>query len=264
MNFKSYSLIVDEQYPDTDLIKQIAGHRVRILQGNSLSYQYNISLRSERFLLLAVDVDDGKYSATVYDTESELEKQNPRKPYELEFADQFFACYDIQSKELYLSNTQRKSAIKLLFSDFIDPKLKVYVRERLSSVEEFADVVKSIKRVKYTQTRNLVNMNPNGLFAQRYDPLGLEMPERLISTLDYGMGIHPRAVINKLTSLFGSGKTREIDSLEVLGVDDEGFEQLFSLENVIKSIPIVIEPDDDGRFDPNEVFNRLLAKLEER
>lgn len=90
------------------------------------------------------------------------------------------------------------------------------------------------------------------------------MPDKLISTLEYDSGIHAAAVIDKLTSLFNSGKTKEIDSLEILGVDDEGFEQLFSLEKVVKSIPVPIEEDEDGRYDPEQVFVLLLAKLRER
>lgn len=261
MLFKSYSLIVDEQYPDASLLNQIANKGVHRLSTNSYSYQFNIRFEERRFLLLAVDFDDGKYSETVYDTEAETEKQNPRKRYELEYADQFFACYDLQAKELYLSSAQRKSAIKLLFAEFIDPKLKIYIREHLSSVEEFAAVVRSIKKVKYTQTRNLVNMNPTGLFAQCYNPLGLEMPDKLISTLEYDTGIHAKTVIEKLRSLVSSKKTKEIDSLEILGIDDEGFEQLFSLEKVVKSIPVTLEADDDGRYDPEQVFALLLTKL---
>lgn len=264
MLFKSYALIVDENYPEIDLLQRIAGQGVQRLKSKDFSYQYNIRFEEGRFLLLAVDVDDGKYSETVFDTEAETQKENPRKKHELEYADQFFACYDAEAKELYLSNTQRKAAIKLLFAESIDPKQKVYVRERLTSVEEFAKVVQAIKRVKYTQTRNLVNMKPDGLFAQGYNPLGLEMPDKLISTLEYDSGIHAAAVIDKLTSLFNSGKTKEIDSLEILGVDDEGFEQLFSLEKVVKSIPVPIEEDEDGRYDPEQVFVLLLAKLRER
>ena len=264
MVFKSYSLIVDEQYPSVALLKSIADQKKRRLGSNDLNYQYNIRFEEDRFLLLAVDVDDGKYSETVYDTESEMEKENPRKRYELEYADQFFACYDAQAHELYLSSTQRKAAIKLLFGEHIGPKQKVFIRERLSSVEEFAEAVQSIRRVKYTQTRNLVNIHPDGLFSQGYNPLGLEIPDKLISTLEYDSGIHAGTVIDKLRNLFRRGESKEIESLEILGVDDEGFERQFTLEKVIKNIPITIEQDEDGRYDPEQVFSLLLAKLKER
>ena len=107
-------------------------------------------------------------------------------------------------------------------------------------------------------------MNPGSLFAQGYNPLGLEIPDKLISTLEYDTGIHAQTVIDKLKKLFDSRKTKEIDSLEILGTDDEGFEQLFSLEKVVKSIPIVLEADDNGKYDPEQVFAYLLAKLKGR
>lgn len=261
MFFKSYALIVDEHYPDATLLAQIAEKRLQRLSYNGFNYKYDIRFQEERFLLIAVDFNDGKYSEMVYDIESEIEKQNPRKRHELEYADQFFACYDLNEKELYLSNIQRKAAIRLLFMEHVGEKQKVRIRERLSSVEEFAEVVHSIKRVKYTQTRNLVNMDPTGLFAQGYNPLGLEIPDRLISTLEYDCGINAKAVVEKLKNLLIKSKTKEIESIEILGEDDEGFEQLFSLEKIIKSFSIDIESDGDGRYDEGEVFRLLLTQL---
>lgn len=79
MLFKSYALIVDENYPEIDLLQRIAGQGVQRLKSKDFSYQYNIRFEEGRFLLLAVDVDDGKYSETVFDTESETQKENPRK-----------------------------------------------------------------------------------------------------------------------------------------------------------------------------------------
>ena len=107
MLFKSYSLIIDETYPEISLLKRIAEKGVARLHSNDFSYQYNIQFREERFLFIAVDFDNGKYSETVYDTESETQKENPKKKSQLEYADQFFACYDAEAKELYLSDSNR-------------------------------------------------------------------------------------------------------------------------------------------------------------
>ena len=79
MLFKSYSLIIDETYPEISLLKRIAEKGVARLHLNDFSYQYNIQFREERFLFIAVDFDNGKYSETVYDTESETQKENPKK-----------------------------------------------------------------------------------------------------------------------------------------------------------------------------------------
>lgn len=89
MLFKSYSLIVDETYPDVSLLQRIADQGVQRTNSKDFSYKYSIRFEEGRFLLLTVDYDDGKYSETVFDTESETEKKNPRKRYELEYADQF-------------------------------------------------------------------------------------------------------------------------------------------------------------------------------
>ena len=257
MNFRQYSLIVGEQYPELSLLEQIADKKNIRLE----NHLYRVRLEEQRFLLIAVNYDDGKYSETVFDTETEIEKANPRRPYELEYADQFFACYDALSKELYLSNTSKRAAVKKLFANFVDSNTAIRIREHISSAEEFASVVKAIRRVRYTQTRNLVNTNPNSLFAQCYNPLGLDLPDKLISTLEYEHWLRADKAIAKLRDLFNKGRTQEIASLEILGIDDEGFERIFSLDSVIKSVSIDIKPDENKHYDSDTVFLHLLAKL---
>ena len=148
-----------------------------------------------------------------------------------------------------------------MFADYILPELKVRVRERLSSLDDFAAVVRSIKKVKYTQTKNLVNLHPESLFAQRYDPLGLDLPDKLTSTLEFDTGLHVRPFIDKLRDMITRHNTREIESLEVTGEDADGFDQLFSLEKIVKSIDVEVKADDDGRYDPEAVFNKLMIAL---
>lgn len=261
MLFKSFSLIVDESYPDTALLNRMANDRVRRINIGEFSYKFCLQFVDERFFLMAVDYSDGKYSDTVYDTESESEKENPKKRYEIEYKDQFFACYDVEKCELYISNIQRKSAVRALFADYILPELKVRVRERLSSLDDFAAVVRSIKRVKYTQTKNLVNLHPDSLFAQRYDPLGLDLPDKLTSTLEFDTGLHARPIIDKLRDMISRHNSREIESLEVTGEDADGFDQLFSLDKIVKSIVVEVDADADGRYDSDEIFEKLMIAL---
>lgn len=261
LTFKSYSLLVDENYPDPELLKQINELPVRRSSCGDYSYKYSTRYEEGKFLFISVDYDDGKYSDIVYDTENDNEKENPKKRYEIEYKEQFFACYDIINKELYISDSQRKAAIKSLFSTVLTPDKKTRIRERLSSVEDFADTVKLIRRIKYTQTKNLVTAQPGGLFSQRFDPLGLEIPDKLVSTLEYDSGIHVKPIIDKLRGIFNKHGTKEIESLEILGEDDEGFERLFSLDKIVKGLSIDIDPDEDGRYDSEAVFSLLLEKL---
>ena len=79
--------------------------------------------------------------------------------------------------------------------------------------------------------------------------------------MEYDCGINAKAVVEKLKNLLIKSKTKEIESIEILGEDDEGFEQLFSLEKIIKSFSIDIESDSDGRYDEDGVFELLLTKL---
>ena len=57
MLFKSYSLIVDETYPDVSLLQRIADQGVQRTNSKDFSYKYSIRFEEGRFLLLAVDFD---------------------------------------------------------------------------------------------------------------------------------------------------------------------------------------------------------------
>ena len=92
MLFKSFALIVDETYPDAALLNRIANDRVRRINVGEFSYKFCLQFVDERFFLMAVDYSDGKNSDTVYDTESESEKENPRGKLSEEVIVHHFCC----------------------------------------------------------------------------------------------------------------------------------------------------------------------------
>lgn len=261
MRFKCYTLLVDEELPSIDLIRRVQPNDVFRFMANSYIYEFSCDIKDDKYFLMAVDFDDLKYRDKVYDIETEKERANPKKRSERELKQQFFACYDIAKKELYISDQQKKGAITRFIKERLDDGRKVIIRERISSVDEFAKTVQAIKKIKYTQTRNLVNENPDSLFAQRYDPLGLDIPDRLVTSLEYHSKINAHNVIEKLRTLFNKRKTMEIESIEIIGEDSEGFDQSFSLDTIIKTIEISIETDEDGRYENDNVFTLLLQKL---
>lgn len=261
MLFKSYTLIVDEECPTLEIIKQIHKQGKRRIPFGDCVYEIQTEIKEDRFFLISVDYDDLKYRDTVYNLETKSERKNPKKRTEIEFKQQLFACYDLQKTELYISNPQKKCAVRILFNEVLGTQVKTTIRERISNVDEFAAVVKAITKVKYTQTHNLVNQYPDSIFAQRYDPLGLEVPDRHISTLEYKYKADATPFIGRLKELIGKQSTKEIESIEIIGEDAEGFEQLFSLDKIVKSVSIDIDADSDGRFDSDNVFFLLLARL---
>jgi len=65
----------------------------------------------------------------------------------------------------------------------------------------------------------------------------------------------------QIKDLFDKHMTHEIESIEIIGEDEEGFEHRFNLDNIIKEIPIALEADDDKRYDKDSVFQLLLLRL---
>lgn len=259
MTFKCYTLIRDEVCPSYEDFEYIGEGKKRHFK-NDFIYEFTLRFASDRFILFGIDYDDQKYRDTVYNIETEEEDKNPKKPTQIELKQQFFACYDTDKHELYISDPQKKGALK----DFLQDKWqkKVMIRARISSAKEFEETVHSIRKVTYTQTRNLVTSHPESIFAQRYDPLGLDIPDRLKTTLEYESKLDAIPLRSKIREIFDRNHKYEIESIEILGEDESGIMQTFNLETIIKEFSISIEPDEDKRYDMDLLFQLLLLKLE--
>jgi len=209
--------------------------------------------------MMSVDYDDPRYRAKVYNILTEQEDDNPKLKTQMEVNQLFFACYDVEKGELFISSPQKKGALRAFLEDRWQKTVRI--RARISSAEEFEKVVRYIRKVTYTQTRNLVNVHPESIFSQRYDPLGLDVPDRLKTTLEYEQLLDVIPFRRQIKDLFDKHMTHEIESIEIIGEDEEGFEHRFNLDNIIKEIPIALEADDDKRYDKDSVFQLLLLRL---
>jgi len=261
MVFKCFSLLIDGHVPSLEDFQAIGGiSKYRLFSSNNYLYEFSLEIVENRFVMIAVDYDDQRYRSTVYDMESEEEVDNPKKRTQIELKQQFFSCYDTDNKELFISDPQKRGALKQFLQEKSN-NVPVRISARISSASDFEQYVKYISKVKYIQTRNLVNCHPDSIFAQRYDPLGLDMPDKLTTTLEYETKLSVANLGRRIKELFDKNKTKEIESIEIYGEDENGFEQHFSFDKIIKEITIEIIADEDKRYDKDSVFDLLLLKL---
>lgn len=109
----------------------------------------------DRFLWCYFSYDDQKYNEQVWDKEINTLKDNPKKKTEIEFKNQFFMCYDLHNKLLYLDDCEKCGFIKR----YIQEVLQKYtiIKGIYSSIEEFEDKINDIIDIKFIQFDNVMN-----------------------------------------------------------------------------------------------------------
>lgn len=258
LSFKNFDLLFDNEFPTLEEFKTLFRLGKFHRQYGQNLYEFSIDLQDNRYFIITCDYDGFKYRPKVYDTVSEIEDDNPRKPFQNELRQQFFACYDILGRTLYISDSAKKGILKKYMEEMTQKKVKT--RERFSSFDEFERTVKFLKSIRWIQSRNLLNLDPQGLFAQRYSPLGLEVPDSMTTKLEYGR-LSLEGWIHKLRTLGEKKAAREFESVVIIGEDAFGAEKSFDFDSMITSKLINIDMDENGRYNAYEVVELLLIEL---
>ena len=138
-----------------------------------------------RYLWMYCQYDNYKlYGDIILDTKKEKQHKNTRNKNEIELKKQLFVMLDTEFKLLYLSDITKKGLIKAYFADEL--QAGIVIKNVYSSLDEFQAVVKKLKKLKFTQYRNLFNVtNENSIFMQQTNELGLDIPDKITMQIEY-------------------------------------------------------------------------------
>lgn len=259
MRFHAVLLYINDQFPDISTFKRLQQvGRVLYPKG---AYLYNVEqeLIADRFYWMYFQYDNAKlYSDKVIDTEDNSVKENPRPKSQVEPRLQLFACYDLESHILYVSDYNKKATI----TDYISEMMQVsaHTKNVLRSVEDFLNVVTQLKSVCFTQKRTLFTSTEDSIFKKQANLYGLDLPEKSKIRLDYG-ATPIGTVKNALRDWKMKRESGEFDDVIVVGVDDQGFESTFNFSTLVSSVEINVIKDDDYRFEPSIVKMLLVNQL---
>ncbi|MBP3427696.1 MAG: hypothetical protein J6M47_05495 [Clostridia bacterium] len=267
LSFKNYDMLFDDRLIDGgQFVEGIRIGMYHYMPDNQKAgkkkvlYEFSFNLYDDRYYTIACDYDNFLYRETVYDIESEQESANPRRPTQNELRQQFFACYDIHTHILYISDSEKKGVLAKYFKGVYNQNVKI--RERFASFEDFERTVRYLKSIRFTQSRTLTNTTPQGTFKQRYDPIGLNVPDKVSARLDYGgLDLRERETARKLRELRARKDTKEFDSVVIVGLDAFGVEKSFDFGSMVTSLEIVADADENGRYSADAVIENLLHVL---
>lgn len=109
-----------------------------------------LCILEERFLWMSCRFDNAElYTDHVWNSESKQKENNPRKKSQIECRKQLFVCYDIEKCLLYISDMQKRAFLSNYLEEILGKDVKI--KNILKSIEDFQNIVKTLKRVTFIQ-----------------------------------------------------------------------------------------------------------------
>lgn len=259
MKFKTFQLIINDQDPTKEDIEFVAKSGILVYHHASNVFEISKSIFEDRFLWMSCEFDNDEiYNQMVLNEKTEKKEKNPRNKSQIECRYQLFVCYDSKEKLLYMNLMDKRNFLMKYLSDTLHKEVKI--KNIISSLEDFQNAVKYIKKATFIQKRNLVNSSPNSIFTQTTNIYGLDAPENLLIKADYGNT--PVGIIKNILQDFQTRKNKdEFESIIIVGEDDCGIEHSFDFSSIIKSIEIKTVKNQNGHFDSDEIRNLLLNEI---
>lgn len=258
--FKTLHMIVENKsITRDDISKLVFGAKNKYEHRNEV-YLIERKYVENRYLWMYCQYDNSKlYGEVVLDTRKEKQHKNTRKKNEVELRKQLFVIIDSETHLVYISDIAKKGMIKEYLSEEL--QADVIIKNVYSSLDEFQDAIKYLKKLKFTQQRNIMNVVDNeSIFMQQVSELGLDMPEKITMQIEY-----PNTLIGSLRNGIQNIKQKReqgyFKDIVLIGVDDSGIEQSFDFSSVVKNIEILTRKNEDERYDNEEVERCFFEKI---
>lgn len=259
MKFHAVLLYINDQFPDIAIFKELQKVGQGLYPKGAYLYNVEQELIGNRFYWMYFQYDNAKlYSDKVIDTEDNSVKENPRPKSQVEPRLQLFACYDLDSYILYVSDYSKKATITDYISEMLGKNAQT--KNVLRSIDDFLDVVTQLKSVCFMQKRNLFTAKDDSIFKKQANLYGLDLPEKSKIRLDYG--VTPiGAAKNALRDWKIKRDSGEFEDVIVVGMDDNGFESTFNFSTLVSSVEINVNKDENYRYEPSSVKILLVNQL---
>lgn len=178
LKFKALHIIIEGHNSIYDDVEKIISFGKNKYEYNNEVFLIEKKIVDNRYLWMYCQYENSKlYGEIVLDTEKEKQHKNTRKKNEIELRKQLFLILDTESQLLYLSDITKKGAIKAYFTEEL--QADIIIKNLYSSLDEFQKSVKILKKLKFTQYRNISNtLDKESIFMQQANELGLDMPEK--------------------------------------------------------------------------------------
>ena len=263
IEFSTWHLVIGDKRPSAEGLKQVYDIAKENYTDKDTYYLISNENQNDKFFWLYTRYGKSlPYSNTVYNTKVESVENNPRSTHQIEPYRQFFALYCIQTQTLYLSSSKKKS----WFEGYLNTKLNqdVVIKAFYNNVDEFIQKIKSVEKVKLVVKRNLISSDVEfmEIIANPKDFYGLGIPNDFTLEANFTNAKLTKAFTSILNKMVIWKNRNEADSLLCIGRDDKNFETIFKADSFIQKINVEANKDDQGLYNPSNVKQALIKKIE--
>ena len=261
MKFSMFKLLVNKNSGFSEAteadFRYVMSVAPRTYKKNNNLYVVEMVIVEDRFFWMSCDYDNSeRFRDYVVNLDTQEKEPNPRTKIQIEPRQQFFACYDLQTKALYLNNLDRRSFLQKYFSEATSAEY--IIQNVYANVDEFCQRVKEITGFRFVQIDNLYSHSGN-LFKQIGNLFGEDSPKEIQMKVSY-VGLPMHAGGRGVVDLLHRNKD-QFENVIIVGRDQDDVEHSFDFSSVLKNIQIHPTKDNNAQYDPTEVRSLLLAQL---
>lgn len=192
----------------------------------------------------------------VINLDTSAKEENPRQPNQIEPKDSFFLI-DFNTGFLWLSDSRKKATIL----DFLKNKFKSinFVSKDVYDEKQFIDTIKTLDSIKLSIVPNLFAPT-NTLSEKLVDEINGYGATTAVLQLQYKDKFVGNDLAAKIDSLF-KDKTN-FSGITISGRDAKNLGILFNINSFSRKIDFKSSIDENGLFNPDNVFSQLIYHIE--
>jgi len=188
------------------------------------------------------------------DINTGIKRENNRTITEAELNNQAFFIYHFQKNLLYLSNSQKKTALEKMLKEKLNTDFKL--KTLFKDVNEFLNTLKECSRINFSHINDLFSSDSAKKQALA-DLTGTDAPNEFTITAKYSK----HKIENFIRNLSQEKSDNKISSLVINGIDESGFGIVYNTDSFQQKIKITATKDDNGKFNSGEVCSNLLNEI---
>lgn len=218
--------------------------------------KFNLEYDKEYLKITFGDGNTGPRSPFVFNTETQLEEENPRNKNQIEPKENF-AIVDFSTSFLWISNSKKRNAIITFFKEKFN-KLNFVVKE-IYDETLFIETLKKIDNISVSVVPNLWS-NTNILNKVMCEEINGYGASRATIKFDYEHTLTTEFIKEKIRNILNNKNS--LKQIVISGRDERNLGLILNTEGFARKIEIDASIDEDEMFIHDSVFNNLISKID--
>ena len=258
IHFHSLEPLIEEKRPNPLFLKEVFEQsEARFPIGDTFYDVYLEKCDDSYFWIYLNYGNTSPRTDEIPDISTGAKINNPRKDSQIEPNKQIFSVYNKESNILYISNLQKKNAIKELFQSKTDQE--IILKNLYKNIEDFLEDLKSLDHISFVRREvDILNAEHD---INKFFPntLGLDNPDTFKIEAKFDRKISSK--LKEAVIQFKNNHRHCIKNIKIVGKSENGFEKIFNETMLVNKFTILAQKDHQGLFDSESVKVKTIQKL---